>query len=141
MSNGDIRFIGRLDFQVKIRGFRVEPGEVEVALQELGCTTAVVAAEAGELVAYVTPAQNVTDLRKRLAERLPPYFVPLRMLAIDELPRTENGKFNREVLRKMLLESSADEEEEFIAPRSELERKVADLVQEVLDNAVSVVAS
>src|SRR5439155_217269 len=31
-SNGNLEFLGRIDYQVKIRGFRVEPGEIEAAL-------------------------------------------------------------------------------------------------------------
>lgn len=29
LPDGNIDFIGRIDFQVKIRGYRIEPGEIE----------------------------------------------------------------------------------------------------------------
>ena len=31
-SDGNIEFLGRLDYQVKIRGFRIELGEIETVL-------------------------------------------------------------------------------------------------------------
>lgn len=132
-QEGNIKFIGRLDFQVKIRGFRVEPGEVEVGLQELGCSTSLVLVEEGQLVAFVTPVQDVSELRKRLAARLPPYFVPSRILSLAELPRTANGKFNRDALRKLSREKPAEAEEDFVTPRSPMEQTLVDLTKEVLD--------
>ncbi|HEY9301355.1 MAG TPA: hypothetical protein VIQ31_34330, partial [Phormidium sp.] len=32
LSDGNIEFLGRLDYQVKIRGFRIEFGEIESVL-------------------------------------------------------------------------------------------------------------
>ena len=59
LPDGNIEFLGRIDFQVKIRGFRVELGEIEAALEAIpGIRQAVVVARARssgdlELVAYV----------------------------------------------------------------------------------------
>ncbi len=34
LADGNIEFLGRMDYQVKIRGFRIEPGEIENRLME-----------------------------------------------------------------------------------------------------------
>jgi len=64
LPDGNIEFLGRVDFQIKIRGYRIEAGEIEAALtHHPAIKDAVVAAvgESGEskhLVAYVVPEQG-----------------------------------------------------------------------------------
>jgi len=64
LPNGNIEFLGRVDFQIKIRGYRIEAGEIEAALtQHPAIKDAVVAAvgesrESKQLVAYVVPEQG-----------------------------------------------------------------------------------
>ncbi|HSM00991.1 MAG TPA: AMP-binding protein [Acidimicrobiia bacterium] len=97
-ENGELEFHGRDDHQVKVQGgHRVEMGEVEEAIRHLpGIDEAVVVARVADdgtttLVAYYTnddPPPRVADLRRALAERLPPYMVPSRWIAMDSFPRT-----------------------------------------------------
>ena len=35
LPNGEVEFLGRIDFQVKLRGFRIELGEIESRLSEM----------------------------------------------------------------------------------------------------------
>lgn len=64
--DGNLEFHGRVDSQIKLRGYRIEPGEIEVALNEHPRVreSLIVAREdsAGEktLIAYLTPIQGET---------------------------------------------------------------------------------
>ncbi len=53
------------------------------------------------LVAYVVPSDQpatVTELRKHLRQRLPEYMIPQHFVDLEELPRTNNGKVDRQGL-------------------------------------------
>lgn len=106
--DGALEFRGRVDAQVKIRGYRVEPGEVEAALCRLdGVSTASVqllddAATGKRLVAFVVPEQghvlHAAELRTALAEELPPYLLPSRVIVRHHLPTTPHGKLDGALL-------------------------------------------
>lgn len=108
LPDGNIEFLGRLDQQVKVRGYRIEPGEVEAVLgQHPGvreCVVAAQQAEAGDarLIAYVVPQSPETraapDIREFLKCRLPDYMVPATIVELAALPRTPNGKVDRQAL-------------------------------------------
>ncbi|OQD57458.1 hypothetical protein BM536_002805 [Streptomyces phaeoluteigriseus] len=106
LPDGALRFVGRIDDQVKIRGHRVEPGEVEAALRALpDVAQAAVLADSGRLSAFVAlTAQGAREgvdavaLRRCLADSLPPYMVPARIVLLDSLPLTGTGKTDRRAL-------------------------------------------
>ncbi|WP_434045319.1 MULTISPECIES: AMP-binding protein [Sorangium] len=104
-ADGLFYFRGRIDRMVKVRGYRVEPGEVEAALASHPAVrqAAVIAVEDPRLgktlrgfVALTADRGDADDraLRMYLAERLPPYMVPEKIVAMDELPRTSTGKID-----------------------------------------------
>ncbi|MFC5288832.1 non-ribosomal peptide synthase/polyketide synthase [Actinokineospora guangxiensis] len=103
-SDGQLRFLGRVDHQVKIRGFRIEPGEVEAALRARpGVRDAVVVARADDsglkrLVAYITADGDPGDLRAHVADRLPAHLVPAAVVELAAFPLSANGKLNRDAL-------------------------------------------
>jgi amino acid adenylation domain-containing protein len=101
LSDGTLLMLGRGDRQVKIRGHRVELGEVEAALLghpavEQAAVLATGTGEFRQLVAYV--AGDAPGLRDHLAERLPHYMVPARLLVLPELPLSANRKVDRRAL-------------------------------------------
>ncbi|HEV2845916.1 MAG TPA: amino acid adenylation domain-containing protein, partial [Thermoanaerobaculia bacterium] len=133
-ADGELEFLGRIDHQVKIRGVRVELGEVEAALlAQPGVREAVaVAREDGlgpaRLVAYVAgEGLDGAELREALSRSLPEPLVPAVVVALESLPLTPNGKVDRKALPAP--ENAA---RDFVAPRTELERFLAGLYQEVL---------
>lgn len=140
LEDGNLVFIGRTDNQVKLRGFRIELGEIEAVLcQHPAVRQAAVVSydNAGDktLVGYVVP-QNPTLLSARTLydhcrRYLPLYMVPSVFQFIDELPISPNGKTDRRRLPILDL-AGAETGEEFVAPRDELEQKLADIWVDVL---------
>lgn len=108
LPDGRLEFLGRDDDQVKVRGHRVELGEVTAALTALPgiCQATVVLAEgpAGQprLVAYAVAADKRDDERvlTALRGRLPAHMVPSRIVWLDRLPTTPNGKIDRLALTR-----------------------------------------
>jgi amino acid adenylation domain-containing protein len=110
LPGGKIEFLGRGDQQVKIHGFRIEPGEIEVAInQHPGVRQAAVIAREDQpghkqLVAYVVPQtdqeteQLVPQIRNLLKNHLPDYMIPAAFVVLAALPLTANGKLNRREL-------------------------------------------
>jgi amino acid adenylation domain-containing protein len=139
LPGGIIEFIGRADEQVKIRGYRIELGEIEHALQNLpGMEAAAVTvhkAEDGEneLLAYIVTAQQTDSavIRQQLNKSLPPYMIPAHFIQIDEMPVTPSGKTDKKKLPSpgtLIMKTGT----QYIAPRTETERKLIPIWQEVL---------
>ena len=140
LSDGNIEFAGRVDHQVKVRGFRVEPGEIEFALrQHSSVKDAVVLAKKdrtgmNRLVAYLVPADvgaGTSELRTFLKEKLPEYMVPTAFVTMEAFPLTPNGKLDRAALPEPEI-TRADIQSRFIAPRNEIEHRLAHIWERVI---------
>ncbi|PPS41250.1 non-ribosomal peptide synthetase [Chroococcidiopsis sp. TS-821] len=135
LPDGNIEFLGRVDFQIKIRGYRIEAGEIEAALmQHSGVKAAVVkAVDAARLVAYVVPhttPPTVDELSQFLSNKLPDYMIPAVFLFLDALPLSANGKIDRKALPTPDVASST--RRTYAAPQTEIEQAIATVFQEVL---------
>jgi amino acid adenylation domain-containing protein len=138
-GKGELEYLGRADEQLKVRGFRIEPGEVEAALLSHDSVrgAVVVARDEGgdrRLVAYVVGAPGATVpsasvMREHLRQTLPEYMVPSAFVTLDSLPLTSNGKVDRRALPAPPREQTGGE---YVAPRTEAERALAAVWQEVL---------
>jgi amino acid adenylation domain-containing protein len=108
--DGEIEFLGRVDFQIKLRGYRIEAGEIESvlakhpAIQNAIVTTVEEQQNQKQLVAYVVPhrEQNPTskELGDFLSHKLPTYMIPSKFVLLNALPLTANGKVDRRALSK-----------------------------------------
>jgi acyl-CoA ligase (AMP-forming) (exosortase A-associated) len=112
-EEGFLFFVGRNDEMIKTSGYRVSPTEVEEAVYDTGLVRDAVALgvddpRLGQRIALVVspldgsevdPAALLAELRKRL----PLYMVPKDVIARAELPRSPNGKFDRNLLRQELV--------------------------------------
>jgi amino acid adenylation domain-containing protein len=132
-NDGRVEYLGRIDHQVKVRGFRIELGEIETVLtRHPAVASAVVVARGGaadaELAAYVIPHGIPVEghaLRRLLTQKLPGYMVPSTVTVLESFPLTPNGKVDRKALPEPSRERSADHE--LVAPRTKLERRLADI--------------
>ena len=149
-ANGNIEYLGRNDNQVKIRGFRIELGEIEAQLLQHPQVkeAAVLAREYSpgdkRLIAYFVPSQNIvpesdditadkfpiSQLREHLSARLPDHMIPSVWVTLRQFPLTSNGKVNRHALPEP--QGWSEQTTEYIAPRSELERVLAEIWAQVL---------
>ena len=141
MADGQIEFIGRTDEQVKVRGFRIELGEIESVLtqhpgvREAAVLAAADASQEKRLDAYVVPEPGAVptggELRGFLQPKLPEYMIPSSFKLLDALPLTPHGKVNRRALAG-LSAAQLTTGAEFVAPRTETEKAIAEVWQEVL---------
>ncbi|WP_152622593.1 non-ribosomal peptide synthetase, partial [Archangium violaceum] len=139
LPEGNLDFLGRVDAQVKLRGFRIELGEVESALAgHPGVGEAVVMVREDSpgdrrLVGYVVAREGqgleVSELKAYLKDKLPDYMVPAALVKLDTLPLNPNGKVDRKALP---VPDQAQSSREYVAPRNETERRLAQLWSEVL---------
>ncbi|MGY3453937.1 amino acid adenylation domain-containing protein [Bradyrhizobium sp. USDA 4353] len=137
---GRIVFLGRGDDQIKLRGYRVEPAEIARVMISLdGVADAVVvtrAIDAGqdrlELVAYCVASPGAAlqpdALRTQLAALVPDYMVPARVIMLDRLPLTANGKLDRAALPQ----PDAQAVVSYADPVGEVEQTIAAVWREVL---------
>ncbi|MDO5447131.1 MAG: amino acid adenylation domain-containing protein, partial [Prevotellaceae bacterium] len=143
-EQGDLEYIGRIDFQVKLRGFRIELGEIEnKTLQIEGILQAVAEVKkvmgSEHLILYYTLTDNAAltddDIRKPLeASSLADYMVPDTYMKLDSFPMTPNGKINRRLLPTPEIKNTV----EYVEPVGEKEQALAEGFSNVLGVAIPI---
>lgn len=128
---GDIEYLQRNDQQVKIRGFRIELGEVQSVLASHPAAHQVVVIVREDrpgdkrLVGYVKPTLgekvHAAEFVAHMRRELPPYMVTHEIVIMDSFPLLPNGKLN---LKALPAPETSSVEEEYEAPRNELEEKI-----------------
>ncbi|MCK4258170.1 MAG: amino acid adenylation domain-containing protein [Halanaerobiales bacterium] len=147
LPTGEIGFIGRTDFQIKIRGFRVELGEIENHIKNIpGIEEVIVISRKDNtgslyIAAYYTvdlqtdheaTAIEPDQIRELLSDKIPDYMIPSRMMKMESLPLTLNGKIDRNALP--VIEEVRNDSSNYVAPRTELEETILEKMQNVLDH-------
>ncbi len=109
-------FEGRVDDQVKLNGYRIELGDLEnnfrqipvvrdvavVPIAKNGVTRALTAFVITNTPSTGSEIELSATLRTLLAERLPAYMLPRRIVFVDAFPLTSNGKVDRSKLAALL---------------------------------------
>jgi fengycin family lipopeptide synthetase D len=136
--DGNVEFLGRIDYQVKIRGFRIELGEIESRLSrhESIREAVVIDRENREgdryLCAYINfgSVSGLThaEMKEYLSRVVPDYMVPAYFVQLDEIPLTSSGKVDR----KKLPEPETAASEGYTPPGNRVEEALVKIWSEVL---------
>ncbi|EOQ16523.1 non-ribosomal peptide synthetase [Bacillus cereus] len=136
LPNGEIEYIGRNDSQVKINGYRLELEEIEKQYLKFGDVTDVVVLKWGNkdgssyLCAYIQGKEKISieQLQGFISRNLPSYMVPKAVIQLDQMPLTINGKLDKKALPNPALVV----QKEYIEPRDDKERIIAEIWGKVL---------
>ena len=148
-EDGQIEFLGRVDFQIKIRGFRVELEEIERVMEHHPDISQAVVVVSGKqtsnphLVSFVTMkhedgnenqpgwVMSVDGVREYLKGKLPAYMIPDQIVVTPSLPLSPAGKVDRKVLEGLASEYEPARTA-WQAPRTAVEAGLAELYEQVL---------
>ncbi len=100
-ERGELVFVSRRDYQIKHMGHRIELGEIEANVNELtgvGLSGCVYDREKSRITLFYTGELAEGELVEAMKDRLPRYMLPNRVLRLDEMPFTPNGKLDRKAL-------------------------------------------
>lgn len=137
LPDGNIEYLGRIDFQVKLRGFRIELGEIEMQLQKFeDIEKSVVIAKDDEngnkfLCAFYTAGRDIPDkeIKEFLARSLANYMIPSYFIRLESMPVNASGKIDRKAVGAIEIKTAAAGR---ILPSNEREEKIAKAWREVL---------
>ena len=98
---------------IKTRGYRVELGEIEAVMVAHAAVDEAVALAIPEeaignsirAIVTLSNSRSLTspELKRHCAEKLPPYMIPEEIEFRDSLPRTGNGKIDRQRLQREMV--------------------------------------
>ncbi|MBW7477363.1 non-ribosomal peptide synthase/polyketide synthase [Paenibacillus oenotherae] len=136
LPDGTIELSGRKDTQLKILGYRVELGEVEACIRKLpGISDAAVVGfdldASPYLCGYYVSTETIesSEIRQMLALVLPSYMIPAFLMGVVSIPLTLNGKVDKSALP---MPQGGGTDNTFVAPRTLLESRLADMWKSVL---------
>jgi amino acid adenylation domain-containing protein len=105
-TDGELVYIARKDYQIKHMGYRIELPEIEAAFCQHGSVALACClyddARAKIILCYIgdiTPAEATAYLKTKL----PRYMLPNRILVLEQMPLTPNGKIDRTKLKEKLI--------------------------------------
>jgi amino acid adenylation domain-containing protein/non-ribosomal peptide synthase protein (TIGR01720 family) len=137
LPDGNLEYLGRIDYQVKLRGFRIELGEIEsILMQHPSVKQAVVTLYKNQddekLIAYVIPSSEISqnELRQFLQGKLPGYMIPSSYMMLEEFPLTPNRKIDRKALPNP--EKNHIQSQNFVAPRNPIEENLVNIWSDIL---------
>tara|TARA_B100001287_G_scaffold1325_1_gene1014 strand:+ start:25595 stop:32302 length:6708 start_codon:yes stop_codon:yes gene_type:complete len=106
---GNMIFMGRKDSQLKLNGYRIEAEEIQTIIEEyLGLNSALTIINqnnSSQLICFIEGMFDNQVLRVELAKKIPQYMIPAKLISVNNIPMTANGKQD---LERLLIENSLE---------------------------------
>lgn len=102
---GELVYAGRKDFQVKHLGHRIELGEIENAVSALpgiGACCCLYDTEKSKIVLIIEGNYTKEAMNEKLKGAVPDYMIPGKLICMEHMPLSANGKVDRVKLRELL---------------------------------------
>ena len=143
LPDGNIDYMGRIDYQVKIRGFRIELDEIQNEIVKHPLVSDAVVANgknpSGDdfISAHIilkdpqNASLDAAQLNEYLLKTIPAYMLPSKIAFIDKIPLTSGGKADKKALLAAL--PLEDSKTPLIAPCDETEKKLAGIWSDLLN--------
>ena len=147
-ANGEIEYLGRIDFQVKLHGQRIELGEIERRMTEFGSISQAIVvmrkSVTGDdfLAAYYTSADVIEEqeLISYLAAVMPTYMIPGVFMRLEAFPMTVSGKVDRKELPSIQVKA-AEKANDPVQAKTPLQKELCAAFEQVLglpENSVGI---
>ena len=110
-DRGELMFVSRKDYQIKHMGHRIELGEIEVnvnMMDRIQTCCCIYDKASDKIVLYYVGEMPMKELVTVLREKLPRYMIPNKVIELETMPLTANGKLDRVTLKKMFEESKKE---------------------------------
>ncbi|MED3853941.1 non-ribosomal peptide synthetase [Priestia megaterium] len=141
--DGSIDYLGRIDNQVKLRGFRIELDEIRSVIQKAPYVNDVaivlhdgddVQSSQKQIIAFIESFEQVNPdkIRKYLKSKVPEYMIPARIINVNEIPITINGKVDY----KSLMLKANNPEQEFPGEANNSKDSYLSIWRKVLGHAI-----
>ncbi|MCR5098337.1 MAG: amino acid adenylation domain-containing protein [Lachnospiraceae bacterium] len=101
---GELIFLSRRDHQIKHMGHRIELGEIEAdvsSLEEIKICACTYDRDRDKIVLHFVGDIDKKTLIEKLKGLLPRYMLPGKVINLEEMPFTANGKIDRKKLEEM----------------------------------------
>ncbi|MFC4210395.1 AMP-binding protein [Pedobacter lithocola] len=100
--NHNLYYVCRKDSQIKIRGNRIDLSEIDYALREFGCITNITTCIEDKVIAFIVLEDySEAKLQDYLKKKLPPYYIPNKIINKKSFPFNTSGKID---IKKLLSE-------------------------------------
>lgn len=99
----ELIYLSRKDFQIKHLGHRIELGEIETAVSSLEGVSVCCCLyndKRSLIVLFLEGEFSRSEINDKLAEMLPRYMLPSKVVCMEKLPLNANGKIDRVKLKQ-----------------------------------------